>query len=778
MSFLLATVLVRSIPLAKSTQSGPLSGGLMLFVVLLGLALAIAFQMLLASLGLAMGLSFARPLFSSGNTENSPAVCPEQTAQSTQTDGDRAGLLSQGQILSAVGIVAGLSLLLTVDSVLFGASFLAVRFSQLAQPLSGITLGLVIWAVYLLLLLTLGSNVLGSTAELLLGGAATSLRRMLDLVKQVLSDPPSQTPSLEQEQMIVSVQQQLKGLQGEIAILAQQATQIDPVAESLAKTPPITVSKQPRKNENGDRNIAVATVSKPGKSLGLKAAAISQTAALASTAQTTVSESWQQVKDQVRQQVDDGASALLTSLNEEIQSQAQQALEQVDLSDWSLERLWDWARALHPGGSDRPYPAPAQEGSDANQQFETSDRDAIAASREPKSPAKPAPEVCQVNRDLKNYLKYTSLTKLDQVALGQKLDECLNPWLEASPAGVERMALPKRGTVEPQMFDLEAWRQALQSRKGIQPARLEQYMAIIEAKLDILFASLRKDSDPSDGILVTVKAKLSPLLAQLNLNELSLEDFKQLVMVLAQGGDLASGLSERLGLDELDLSSLTLSELVPSQQETSVETSNSPGSSPDSHLAREPETKPLGIPEQHPASAPPSDGVAESKRSDENHPMERLPSIHSDALQGLANQAQALFAQLDDSLQQSIEASSDLLPKAGQPLQQLRDRLPSLCDHLVSQLRELPEQTGDQIHQWVEATQIQLGEQMEQAQSGLESSFHTLQQQAMEQAEQVRHWAAVAAWWLFGLTLSSAIAAGAAGYWAVTSPLLRTFSLD
>jgi len=223
-------------------------------------------------------------------------------------------------------------------------------------------------------------------------------------------------------------------------------------------------------------------------------------------------------------------------------------------------------------------------------------------------------------------------------------------------------------------------------------------------------------------------------------------------------------LSEQLGLDERDLS--RLSRFTQDKLGSAIEQS--------SQAEQKQKAQSLEAQGNSPAISTSSKTAAPEEQS-KHQVMEHLSHLNSDVLQGVTDRAKTLFGQLDESLKQSIEASSNLLPSPGHPLQYLRDRLPSLSDSLVSRLADLPEYSSEQIQDWLEETQGQLSEQIDQAQTALESSLQALQQQAMEQAEQVRHWAAVAAWWLFGLTLSSAIAAGAAGYLAILSPQLQNF---
>lgn len=757
-----------------ATTSLP-SGGLMLFSVTLGLLLAIAFQAVLANLGIAIGLSVARPLLKQGDDE------PVDLDDSAKLEDEQTeAFVSQKQVLSAVGVLAGLSMLMTIDSVLFGASFLAVRFSRLAQPIGGITLGLAIWAVYILLLLSLGSSALGSTAELLLGGAITSLRQLLELVSQVLRSPPTETPSLEQKQLIATFNKQLENLQDEISNLTLQTSQSEQ-ASSLPIVPlPSSVSTPqslPKQHVHRQDN-AISKASQISPSSAVKAAAMSQAVALTSTAQTAVMDSWQQVKDQVRQQVDEGATALLSNLNEQVQTQAQQTLEQVDLSDYSLTQLWEWVRQKgSEDDDDISSPQNLGQGSEAqrtepekNLSDQSFGKSSSPSNSVPNPEVEVSPQIAQVNRDLKNYLKYTSLEKLNTATLNQKIDELFSTWLNAGERAENSESQP---AVPLQAFAWEQWEQALQSRKGIQPAQLKQYKAVIEQRLVAIAAVENTSAAGSDGLVMGLKTKLKPLLEQTKISELSLEDFKQLLMQLTAGEDVAESLSEKLKLRDLDFSIIAPSNLLSSIKDSALSSQELPTPASPPLAQKQPTALENPIVTTHEASPhskteTKQDAAVDSTETD-------FSDMRAEALHGLTERAQQLFTQLDDSLRQSIEASADFLPTA-HPLQYLRDRLPTLQDGLFSQLTDFPDHTSEQIQLWIEETQTQFDEQIQQAQAALSDGLQAFQHQAMEQAEQVRHWAAIAAWWLFGLTLSSAIAAGTAGYWAVTSPLLRSLA--
>ncbi len=131
--------------------------------VIVGLLTAFAVQFLLTNLGLALGISLLkyRPQASSKVAESRP---------------ESAGINVN------ISFFAGLGILLTLNSVLFIACFLAVRFSTARDPISGATLGIVIWSIYFLVLIWASYSAVGSVTGWIFGSVGTKLRQLIKAI--------------------------------------------------------------------------------------------------------------------------------------------------------------------------------------------------------------------------------------------------------------------------------------------------------------------------------------------------------------------------------------------------------------------------------------------------------------------------------------------------------------------------------------------------------------------------------------------------------------------
>jgi hypothetical protein len=76
--------------------------------------------------------------------------------------------------------LAGLGILLTLNLVLFIACFLGVRFSTVRDPISGATLGIVIWSTYFLILIGVSYSAVSSVISWIFGSLATKLRQLIE----------------------------------------------------------------------------------------------------------------------------------------------------------------------------------------------------------------------------------------------------------------------------------------------------------------------------------------------------------------------------------------------------------------------------------------------------------------------------------------------------------------------------------------------------------------------------------------------------------------------
>lgn len=171
-----------------------------LTALVIGLLTAFALQFLLASLGLAIGIS----IWGIRSLEDKP---PESSATAAT---DREPEPSQ-ENSGHVGTWAGLGLLLMVNTVLFAACFLATKFTQMGNPISGAIAGTTIWSAYLLLLIWLSttavSSLLGSLLQTTLGG----FRRLITPIATLFrSEPDESLPTLSEQQQLAAIRQEIE----------------------------------------------------------------------------------------------------------------------------------------------------------------------------------------------------------------------------------------------------------------------------------------------------------------------------------------------------------------------------------------------------------------------------------------------------------------------------------------------------------------------------------------------------------------------------------------
>ncbi|MDJ0635121.1 MAG: hypothetical protein QNJ34_18160 [Xenococcaceae cyanobacterium MO_188.B29] len=133
--------------------------------ILVGLLTAFAVQFLLTNLGLALGISLLK---------YRPQTSSKQATDSSQSESSKISV--------NISFFAGLGILLTLNSVLFIACFLAVRFSTASDTISGATLGLVIWSTYFLILLWVSYNSVGSLMSWVFGSVATKLGQLIEAI--------------------------------------------------------------------------------------------------------------------------------------------------------------------------------------------------------------------------------------------------------------------------------------------------------------------------------------------------------------------------------------------------------------------------------------------------------------------------------------------------------------------------------------------------------------------------------------------------------------------
>ena len=167
--------------------------------VIVGLLIAFAVQFLLTNLGLALGISLLK---------YRPQTSSKQAAESSESE-------SEG-ISVNISFFAGLGILLTLNTVLFIACFLAVRFSTASDPISGATLGIVIWSTYFLILIWVSYSAIGSVMGWVFGSVATKLRQLIKAIANSIQGTEEPASKLLTEEAASNlIHQEIKAALGE-----------------------------------------------------------------------------------------------------------------------------------------------------------------------------------------------------------------------------------------------------------------------------------------------------------------------------------------------------------------------------------------------------------------------------------------------------------------------------------------------------------------------------------------------------------------------------------
>ncbi|MGB7442176.1 MAG: hypothetical protein WA919_13985 [Coleofasciculaceae cyanobacterium] len=169
--------------------SSSLASGQIIVALLAGLIMAFAFQILLANLGIAAGITALgyRP---STNTKEVP---------------------SSANLSSAIGLLAGLGILLTINTVVFAACFLASRLVGVSDSTVGATLGIFIWSTYFLILIWASSTAVSSVVGSIFNTATSGFRGIISAISTALSDEQTKQPTpVTEEKTVETIRQELR----------------------------------------------------------------------------------------------------------------------------------------------------------------------------------------------------------------------------------------------------------------------------------------------------------------------------------------------------------------------------------------------------------------------------------------------------------------------------------------------------------------------------------------------------------------------------------------
>ena len=177
-------------------------GTALLTALLVGLLTAFAFHLLLTCFGLAIGMTAL------GFQLNPSASVALNSTAKTADQQDTIAETSSKKSAPNISFWVGLGLLLSTNSVLFSACFLATKFSQLNDPTLGAIAGVVIWSAYFLTLAWVSSIAVGALTDTILRAATGGFRQLATAVTTAFYGQSN--TSLSQEETIAIIQQEIK----------------------------------------------------------------------------------------------------------------------------------------------------------------------------------------------------------------------------------------------------------------------------------------------------------------------------------------------------------------------------------------------------------------------------------------------------------------------------------------------------------------------------------------------------------------------------------------
>lgn len=210
----------------------------LLISLMAGLIIAFALQLLLANLGIALGLTVLD-------------FSPQEKSSS-----------ESAEISLPITHLLGFGVALSLSTVLFAAGLLTTEFSQIIAPRRGIIFGIILWASYWLVFAWLCSTTLSNIAASLLGTALGSGRRLVAAIcngaggsqqQTTLQQLTEEVSKLSQDQQRLLAEQRkafvadMETLMSrDAASIATSVPPVEPVSEALeisSSSPPSVLSR-------------------------------------------------------------------------------------------------------------------------------------------------------------------------------------------------------------------------------------------------------------------------------------------------------------------------------------------------------------------------------------------------------------------------------------------------------------------------------------------------------------------------------------------------------
>lgn len=159
--------------------------------VIAGVILALGFQFILTALSVAAGITAIGDVKKSYVESKNHTAGKHNFKDSNDKDNDDSSGSTGTMVTTAFGIWSTL----TVAISLFGATAFAMNLSLVANPLIAVTLALVIWATFFILLFYLETKVVNTFVGGLINAATSGLRSSASAVKDMFS--PSEASKVE-----------------------------------------------------------------------------------------------------------------------------------------------------------------------------------------------------------------------------------------------------------------------------------------------------------------------------------------------------------------------------------------------------------------------------------------------------------------------------------------------------------------------------------------------------------------------------------------------------
>ncbi len=153
-------------------------------VIIAGVLMALAFQIILTALSVAMGISMSGDVKQSYVNAKVRPNSKETNGKNTfDQDYDDNGMSTGVKVSSAFGIWS----MITTSLALFGACALALNLSLFESTSTNLTVALVIWALFFIILFYLETKIVNTVIGGLVNTATSGLKSSSNMVKQLFS---------------------------------------------------------------------------------------------------------------------------------------------------------------------------------------------------------------------------------------------------------------------------------------------------------------------------------------------------------------------------------------------------------------------------------------------------------------------------------------------------------------------------------------------------------------------------------------------------------------